>query len=99
MNDPAAMNDDVTLRLSIRGRVQGVWFRESMRREAERLAVRGWVCNRHDGSVEAVVQGPRAAVDEIVRWAHRGPEDARVSGVEVTEAEGEFAGFEKKPGY
>ena len=99
MNVPAAVSGDVTLRLSIRGRVHGVWFRESMRREAERLAVRGWICNRHDGSVEAVVQGPRAAVDEIVRWAHRGPEDARVSGVEVTEAEGEFAGFEKRPGH
>ena len=99
MNDPAAMSGEVTLRLAIRGRVHGVWFRESMRREAERLAVRGWVCNRHDGSVEAVVQGPRAAVEEIVRWAHRGPEDAQVSAVEVTEAEGEFAGFEKRPGY
>ena len=98
MNDPAGMNGDVTLSLSIRGRVQGVWFREAMRREAERLGVRGWVRNRHDGSVEAVVQGSRAAVDEIVRWAHRGPEDARVSGVEVTDAEGEFAGFEKRPG-
>jgi|SRR5450631_2434240 acylphosphatase len=99
MNDSAATSDQVTLRLSIRGRVQGVWYRESMRREAERLAVRGWVCNRLDGSVEAVVQGPRAAVDEIVRWARRGPEDARVSGVEVSEADGDFAGFEKKPGY
>ena len=99
MNDSAAMNDQVTLRLSIRGRVQGVWFRESMRREAERLAVRGWVCNRFDGSVEAVVQGPRTAVDEIVRWARRGPEEARVSGIEVSAADGDFAGFEKKPGY
>jgi acylphosphatase len=99
MNDDGAMNDEVTLRLSIRGRVQGVWFRESMRREAGRLAVRGWVCNRLDGSVEAVVQGPRTAVDEIVRWARRGPEEARVSGVEVAEADGDFSGFEKKPGY
>jgi acylphosphatase len=98
MSDHAAMNGDVTVRLSIRGRVQGVWFRESMRREAERLAVRGWVRNRRDGSVEAVVQGPRAAIDEIVRWAQRGPEDARVTGVEVGEAEGEFDGFEKRPG-
>jgi len=98
MNDDAGMNDEVTLRLSIRGRVQGVWFRESMRREAERLALRGWVCNCPDGSVEAVVQGPREAVDEIVRWAGRGPEHARVSAVEVSEADGDFAGFEKRPG-
>jgi acylphosphatase len=99
MNDPAAMSSEVTLRLLIRGRVQGVWFRESLRLEAERLAVRGWVCNRLDGSVEAVFQGPREAVEEIVRWAHRGPEHARVSGVEVAEADGTFAGFEKRPGY
>jgi acylphosphatase len=92
------MNDEVTFLLSIRGHVQGVWFRESMRREAERLAVRGWVCNRLDGSVEAVVQGSRAAVDEIVRWVHRGPEHARVSAVEVSEADGYFAVFEKRPG-
>ena len=73
MNDYAAISDEVTLRLSIRGRVQGVWFRESMRLEAERLGVTGWVRNRLDGSVEAVVQGPRAAVDEIVRWRGAGP--------------------------
>jgi acylphosphatase len=93
------MNDEVTLRLAIRGRVQGVWFRESMRREAERLGVRGWVCNRLDGSVEAVLQGPRAAVEALTDWARRGPEHARVTGVELSEAQGSFAGFEKKRGY
>ncbi len=93
------MNDEVTLRLAIRGRVQGVWFRESMRREAERLGVRGWVCNRLDGSVEAVLQGPRAAVEALTDWAWRGPEHARVSGVEISQAQGSFAGFDKKPGY
>jgi acylphosphatase len=62
-----------TLRLQILGRVQGVWFRESMRREAERLGVAGWVRNAPDGSVEAVVQGPDEAVDALIAWAHDGP--------------------------
>ena len=52
-----------TQHLRIQGRAQGVWFRESMRREAERLGVTGWVRNAPDGSVEAVVQGPDTAVE------------------------------------
>ncbi|HUL56749.1 MAG TPA: acylphosphatase [Usitatibacter sp.] len=91
------MTDQVTRRLRITGRVQGVFFRESMRIEAERLVVSGWVCNRLDGSVEAVVQGSSEAVGLIVRWAHRGPEDARVTAVEISEATGEFTRFEKRP--
>ena len=90
------MTDKVTKGLRITGRVQGVFFRESMRIEAERLGVAGWVCNRTDGSVEAVVHGSSAAIDAIVQWAHRGPQDARVIAVEVSEASGEFAGFEKR---
>ena len=62
-----------TLHLLIQGRVQGVWFRESMRREAERLGVTGWVRNAPDGSVEAVVQGSADAVDALIEWAHTRP--------------------------
>jgi acylphosphatase len=92
------MNDEVTLRLAIRGRVQGVWYRESMRLEAERLGVRGWVRNRSDGTVEAVVQGPRAAIDALIHWTRRGPEHARVTDVEIAPADdGHFAQFEKRP--
>ena len=91
------MSEPVTRRLVIRGRVQGVWYRESMRLEAERLGVRGWVANRADGSVEAVVQGSREQVEAITRWAGRGPEHARVERVESSPADGEFAAFEKKP--
>ena len=87
----------VTRRLVIRGRVQGVFYRESMRQEAARLAVTGWVCNRRDGTVEAVVQGSADAVEAITRWARRGPEDARVQSVEASAAEGDFAAFEKRP--
>ena len=91
------MSERSTRRLSIRGRVQGVWFRESMRLEAERLGVTGWVRNRMDGSVEAVVQGERDAVEAMVRWARRGPEGAEVSGVETSDAQGDFPRFEKRP--
>src|SRR3989338_9668702 len=62
-----------TLRLVIYGHVQGVFFRDSMRRKAQNLAVAGWVRNRSDGSVEAVVQGEPADVDAIVCWARGGP--------------------------
>jgi acylphosphatase len=91
------MTDKVTRRLSITGLVQGVWYRESMRREAQRLGVTGWVRNRADGSVEAVVQGSADAVDAIQRWAKQGPDEARVERVEATPAQGEFAAFEKRP--
>ncbi|HUP97311.1 MAG TPA: acylphosphatase [Usitatibacter sp.] len=92
------MSDPLARRLSIRGRVQGVFFRESMRQEAARLGVTGWVRNRRDGSVEAVVQGGAEAVDAMVRWAQRGPRDAEVAAVEVSPvAAGEFSGFDKRP--
>ena len=84
----------ITLRLVINGRVQGVYFRHSMRREALGLAIAGWVRNRSDGSVEAVVHGDSVAVDMIVRWANRGPEMAQVEQVEIFPHEGEFANFE-----
>ena len=83
-----------TLHLVIHGRVQGVFFRESMRVEADRLAIAGWVCNRGDGTVEAMVQGESATVDEIVRWARQGPSMARVERVDIEQAEGNFNGFE-----
>jgi acylphosphatase len=82
------------LRLVVLGRVQGVYFRDSMRREAQRLGIAGWVRNRGDGTVEAVVQGAPAAVDAIVRWAHRGPEHARVERVESGPVEGDYREFE-----
>jgi len=93
------MTDRVTRRLAIRGVVQGVGFRYAMQREAERLGVSGYVCNRVDGSVEAVVQGSAAQVEAITAWARRGPRSARVAHVEASSAEGEYRGFEGRPTY
>jgi acylphosphatase len=89
----------ITLRLSIVGAVQGVGFRYAMLREAERLAVAGWVRNRVDGSVEALVQGDAAAVDALVAWARRGPPAARVLEVRASaqpDAQ-KHSGFELRP--
>jgi acylphosphatase len=81
--------------LRIRGKVQGVFFRESTRTEATRLGLTGWVRNRDDGSVEAVAEGEPASLEEFIRWCHRGPQAARVTDVERTESEptGEFRAF------
>ena len=79
------MSATLRLRLSIRGRVQGVWFRESTRIQAERLGVRGWVRNCADGSVEAVLEGRPSVVREMEKWCHQGPSSARV--VDVTSNE------------
>jgi acylphosphatase len=82
-----------TLRLVIHGRVHGVFFRDSMRGEAQRLGVTGWVRNRSDGTVEAAVQGEPVAVDAIVRWAQHGPQHAQVERVEIEPDEGSHTSF------
>jgi acylphosphatase len=81
--------------LRIHGKVQGVFFRESSRAEAVRLGLTGWVRNRDDGTVEAVVEGAPAPLEDFIRWCHRGPPSARVSQVERTDGEpsGEFRTF------
>ena len=83
-----------TLRLVIHGCVQGVFFRDSMRNEALRLGIAGWVRNRSDGTVEAALQGELGAVDTIVRWAHHGPQLAQVRQVDIVPEFGSYAGFE-----
>ncbi len=67
------------------GRVQGVWFRESCRREAVRRGVAGSVTNRSDGAVEAVFEGAPAAVAELVAWCRVGPPAADVTAIDVSE--------------
>ncbi len=73
------------VRVLIEGRVQGVWFRESARQEAERLGVAGWVRNIDDGRVEAVYEGDPAAVAALVDWSGRGPEGALVTNLSVND--------------
>ena len=82
--------------LIITGRVQGVWYRASMAQEAERLGVTGWVRNRNDGSVEAMVAGNSEQVAAIMNWARRGPPAAQVEHVAVEIGNGEFSGFEQR---
>jgi len=77
------MPDKTSRNLKIYGRVQGVWYREAMRREADIHGVAGWVMNCADGTVEAHVEGAPEAVDALVAWCRRGPPAARVSSVET----------------
>lgn len=67
----------------VSGRVQGVFFRDYTRTEAERLGVSGWVRNKSDGSVEVLISGEEHKVDQMVEWLHQGPPMAKVSSVEL----------------
>lgn len=83
--------------ITVTGRVQGVGFRYALRAEAQRRGTRGWVRNRRDGAVEAVVAGDADAVEGVIAWAHDGPPSARVDDVDVVEngaSEDAPAGFE-----
>ena len=88
----------VRRRVVVAGRVQGVWFRESCRREAQAAGVGGWVRNRNDGRVEAVFEGESAAVLAMVTWCRIGPPRAEVTAFEVTDEDptGEV-GFRVRP--
>ncbi|HET9650263.1 MAG TPA: acylphosphatase [Microlunatus sp.] len=79
-------------RIVVTGRVQGVFFRDSCRRVAQRLGVHGWVRNRPDGAVEAVLEGDPTAVDALIDWARSGPEHAYVTGLRILEEEPEGIG-------
>ena len=89
----------ITLHLNITGRVQDVGFRESMRLIANALNINGWVRNREDGSVEAVVQGDEDAVEQLVGWCHNGPPGANVKYVNANlfETDENFIAFSRRP--
>jgi acylphosphatase len=83
--------------LRIRGLVQGVYYRQSLQEQAQALEVTGWVRNRLDSSVEAVVCGTPQALERLIEWSKTGPPAAVVNEVIVTEAEGQFTSFERLP--
>ena len=87
--------DNIRVRLFIKGRVQGVWFRDSTRQEARRLGVTGWARNVPDGRVEVLAEGPADKVRGLIDWCQQGPPLARVERVEESFEEwtGEFNSF------
>lgn len=81
-------------RVVVSGLVQGVFYRDTCRREASAHGVAGWVRNRTDGTVEAVFEGPADRVERLVAWARRGPSRAIVSDITVRDEQPEgLAGF------
>ena len=83
------MADRVRRRVQVRGRVQGVFFRDSARREADRHGVAGWASNEPDGSVELVLEGPPEGVERVLAFCRTGPRGASVDDVEEREEEPE----------
>jgi acylphosphatase len=94
MGDPALR----TVHIRVEGRVQGVGYRAFVEMHATELGLKGWVCNRRDGSVEAVLQGPPDAVEDMMALCRQGPPGARVHRVGIIgEGVGAFGGFEVRP--
>ena len=88
--------DTLRAQVVVHGLVQGVWFRQSAKDEANRMGVAGWVKNLPDGTVEAVFEGEKKKVEELVGWCHRGPSGAQVTKVDITwqKYKGEFTHFD-----
>jgi len=84
-------------RLVIRGIVQGVGFRYAMMAQARLLGVNGWVRNRRDGCVEAMIAGNVGQVEAMLEWSRRGPGGATVDNVMVETGSGEYTEFELRP--
>jgi acylphosphatase len=91
--------DAMAAHVHISGIVQGVSFRASTQAEARKLGVKGWVMNLADGRVEALLQGPKDKVEELLRWCRKGPPSAKVDKVEVVweKSVEEFLGFDIRP--
>jgi len=92
------MTDKVRAHIFVSGRVQGVFFRENTRKKAKGLGICGWVRNLADSRVEAVFEGEKYKVEELVNWARKGPWIAKVEKLETVpeEYKGEFTDFEIK---
>ncbi len=88
-------DDPIRRRVTVTGRVQGVFFRDSLRRRADSHSVAGWACNRSDGAVEAVFEGSPDGVARLVEFAKTGPRQAEVDSVDVRdEAPEGLSGFD-----
>ena len=87
--------EKVRARAVIEGRVQGVFFRYHTQEVAHQLGLKGWVKNRRDGRVEAVFEGDKDKVDQIIQWCRRGPSEASVTNVHLNweDYTGEFEDF------
>jgi acylphosphatase len=93
--NPCMGDETVRRRVVVHGRVQGVFFRDSTQSEAQSAGVAGWVRNRDDGAVEAVIEGPADAVERVVGFMQSGPSRADVDDIEVTAEDPEgLDGFE-----
>ena len=88
--------EKIRAHIFVSGKVQGVFYRENTRKKAEKLGVTGWVKNLRDGRVEAVFEGDKKKVEEMVNWARKGPIWAKVEALDVIweDYRGEFNGFE-----
>jgi acylphosphatase len=93
--------DHLRAQVTIHGIVQGVFFRASTRDEAVRIGVGGWVRNLPDGTVQALFEGEKKKVEEILGWCHKGPPGARVNRVDIfwESYKGEFDQFDIRYGY
>ena len=85
----------IRVHLLISGIVQGVYYRQSTKRQAQKLDLKGWVRNLEDGRVEALVEGEKDKIDELIKWCYEGPSNAKVDNVEIDyqEYKNEFQDF------
>ena len=90
--------ENIRVHAIVEGRVQMVFFRYSTCQEAQKLGLTGWVMNRPEGSVELVAEGPKEAVEALIKWCHTGPPNASVTNVTATEEPytGEYGMFDVK---
>jgi acylphosphatase len=100
MTTPSGATELECWQARIMGRVQGVGYREGCMRRAAALGIRGWVRNRSDGSVEAMLQGPAESLAQMRAWLERGPPAAAVERVTLNRVDApgpQLAGFERRP--
>ncbi|HEX6378403.1 MAG TPA: acylphosphatase [Nitrososphaeraceae archaeon] len=88
-------SEKTSVRLLVNGKVQGVYFRLNMQEIAKKNSVFGWVRNLTNGSVEALLEGNKGGVEQVIEWSKKGPENARVDDLKIDylQYEGKFADF------